>query len=56
MGNRHGDFIWYELLTTNADAAQAFYGPLLDWTFTDSGLPGGDYRLISAADVDGGPP
>lgn len=28
MGNRHGDFIWYELLTSDADAAQSFYGDI----------------------------
>ncbi len=26
MGNPKGDFIWYELLTRDADAAQRFYG------------------------------
>jgi len=24
MGDQHGDFIWYELLTTDPDAAQRF--------------------------------
>ena len=28
MTNKHGDFIWYELMTTDADAAQAFYDPV----------------------------
>jgi len=23
---RHGDFIWYELMTTDIEAAQSFYG------------------------------
>ena len=32
-----GDFIWYELLTTDADAAQAFYAKVLPWAFADSG-------------------
>lgn len=26
MSNKHGDFIWYELLTDDAEAAPAFYG------------------------------
>ena len=29
MANNHGDFLWYELMTSDADAAQSFYGPLL---------------------------
>jgi hypothetical protein len=53
--NSHGDFIWYELLTTNADAAQAFYADIFGWRARDSGQPGMDYRLLtaSAGDVAG---
>jgi predicted enzyme related to lactoylglutathione lyase len=32
MPNKHGDFIWYELMTSDPDGAAAFYGPLLGWT------------------------
>lgn len=45
--NKHGDFIWYELMTSDAGAAQAFYGPLLGWNFTESGQAAVDYREIS---------
>jgi len=47
MADAHGDFVWYELMTTDADAAQDFYGNLLGWTFADSGTPDMDYRLGS---------
>lgn len=47
MADKHGDFIWYELMTTDADAAQAFYEPLIGWKFAGSGTPGMDYRLGS---------
>ena len=50
MLNQHGDFLWYELLTPDADAAQAFYGPLLGWRFTDMGQPDRDYRIIHVGD------
>ena len=50
MTNKHGDFIWYELLTSDADAAQDFYGKLLGWTFADSGYTGVDYQNFSAGD------
>ncbi|HBN13635.1 MAG TPA: VOC family protein [Pseudohongiella sp.] len=53
MQNKHGDFVWYELLTPDANAAEAFYGPLLGWEFVDSKMPGISYHLVSAADVDG---
>ena len=52
MANHHGDFIWYELMTTDADAAQAFYGPMLGWTFKGSDTPGMDYRLAATAECD----
>ncbi|MFT3965556.1 MAG: VOC family protein [Sphingobium sp.] len=47
MANKHGDYIWYELLTSDADAAQRFYGKVVGWIVTDSGQPGMDYRILS---------
>ncbi len=46
MPNKHGDFIWYELLTTDPDAAAVFYGSVLGWEVSDSGQAGMDYRLF----------
>ncbi|MGL6161987.1 VOC family protein [Microbulbifer sp.] len=48
--NRHGDFIWYELMSADADRAQAFYGELTGWRFSDSGQPGRDYRIVNAGE------
>ncbi|WP_197417805.1 hypothetical protein [Sphingomonas sp. CCH21-G11] len=45
MANLHGDFIWYELITPDADSAQAFYAPLLGWAVRSAGMPDMDYRL-----------
>ena len=45
----HGLPCWYELMTTDLDAAQGFYGALMGWTVTDAGMPGFDYRLAAAA-------
>jgi uncharacterized protein len=50
MANKHGDFIWYELLTKDADAAGEFYGKVIGWTSTPSGQPGMDYRFFSSGD------
>lgn len=52
QSDRQGDFIWYELLTTDADAAQAFYGKVLPWAFNDSGQADMDYRIIRAPEHD----
>lgn len=43
-----GSFVWYELMTTDPAAAQAFYGKVMGWTFADSGMPGMSYTLFHA--------
>ena len=48
--NSQGDFIWYELMTADAEAAAAFYGPVIGWT--TALMPGGmerQYRLWQMA-------
>ena len=52
MANPSGSFIWYELMTTDADAASAFYGEVVGWTIGANAMPGGgmDYRMIVRAD------
>lgn len=50
MTNQHGDFIWYELLTQDADAAADFYGQVVGWTSSPAGQPGMDYRFLSSGD------
>ncbi|KQM30483.1 VOC family protein [Sphingomonas sp. Leaf10] len=48
--NRQGDFIWYELLTSDIDAAATFYTDVIGWQVQDSGMPDMDYRLFVAPD------
>ncbi|MEZ5744207.1 MAG: VOC family protein [Sphingomonadaceae bacterium] len=45
----HGDFVWYELMTTDPEAAQAFYSGLLGWSFEDSSFNETDYRTFSGS-------
>jgi len=45
-----GDFVWYELCTTDPEAAAVFYGKVLGWTIQPFGLPGIDYSIISLGD------
>ena len=50
MTNPHGSWIWYELLTTDADAAIDFYGKITGWTA--SKFPGGatEYNIMSTGE------
>lgn len=50
MANKHGEFIWYELMTGNPDAAQAFYGDVIGWTIGEQAPGDMDYRMIAAGD------
>ncbi len=54
MTNAHGTFIWYELLTTDPDAATDFYSKVVGWQARGARQPGMDYRLWSIGDVDVG--
>jgi predicted enzyme related to lactoylglutathione lyase len=49
----HGSPFWYELHTTDAARAQAFYGELVGWDFETLDLGGGmQYHLIEPAQRD----
>lgn len=51
MTNRHGSFIWYELMTTDAAAAERFYSDVVGWRVEPFGGGGGmDYRILHARD------
>ncbi|AJQ95646.1 VOC family protein [Gynuella sunshinyii] len=54
MSDQHGTFIWYELLTSDNDAALAFYSEILGWQAIDSGQPDMDYRILQARDEETG--
>lgn len=49
-------FIWYELITSDVDAAAKFDGAIVGWTVQSAGQPGMDYRhWLMGADEVGGP-
>ena len=53
MSNPVGDFIWYELMTPDADGATRFYGAVVGWTIEKDSEPnasGLDYRHIMRSD------
>lgn len=48
--NPAGDFIWYELMTSDPDGAKAFYDAVVGWTIDpQSNFPNG-YRMIGRSD------
>ena len=45
------NFVWYELMTSDAKAAEGFYRKVVGWTAQDSGQPGMNYTLLLAGEV-----
>jgi uncharacterized protein len=50
----HGRFVWYELITTDVEAAEAFYTEVMGWD-ADASVPGRAYTLftVGGASVSG---
>jgi predicted enzyme related to lactoylglutathione lyase len=51
MTNTPGEFIWYELMTGDPDAAAGFYGAVVGWTVREF-EPGAEYRLFSTPETE----
>jgi uncharacterized protein len=43
-------FVWYELMTTNMDAAEAFYGAVVGWSPQSIPQPDMRYTVMKAGD------
>jgi predicted enzyme related to lactoylglutathione lyase len=50
MTDSNPRFIWYELATSDQDAAEAFYRAVVGWKMADAGQPGIRYTILSAGD------
>ena len=50
MINSHGRFVWYELVTTNIEAAKVFYAKVIGWGTQDTSTPGLEYTLFTAGE------
>lgn len=50
MSDDHGRFIWYELLTTDTEAAKRFYGDVVGWTYDEISGGGMTYVIAKAGD------
>ena len=47
----HGAFSWNELMTSDAQAATAFYGALFGWKFDSMDMGQGSYSVIKVANA-----
>ena len=47
MADSHGRFVWYELMTTDMEAAKAFYTNVVGWGTQDVSTPGMPYILFT---------
>ena len=54
MADKSSFFIWYDLMTGDVAAAEAFYGNVVGWKIADSGMPGMKYSILKAGDTDVG--
>jgi predicted enzyme related to lactoylglutathione lyase len=49
-----GKLVHFEIYAKDADRATGFYSSLFGWEFSDSGMPGIDYRLLRTGEDQGG--
>jgi uncharacterized protein len=49
--NAHSRFLWYELMTTDTEAAKAFYAKVVGWGTRDASIPGRTYTLFTAGEA-----
>lgn len=47
MPTSKGVFVWYDLMTTDMQAAQTFYKKVIGWDAKDSGMPDRSYTIWS---------
>jgi uncharacterized protein len=51
MPQSPNNFIWYDLMTTDAKAAEAFYSKVCGWRTQDSGLTDRSYTILSVIEI-----
>ena len=48
MSSKQNPFVWYDVMTTDTTAAEAFYSKVVGWDIKDSGMPDRYYGILSA--------
>ena len=51
MGSSHGRFVWYELMTTDVEAAKSFYGKVVGWDTRETSMSSSRYTLFTVGQV-----
>lgn len=51
MAHSHGHFAWYDLVTTDTEAAKAFYTKVMGWGALDASVGGRAYTLFTSGNV-----
>src|ERR1700719_1905018 len=46
MPNSRNNFVWYDLMTTDTKAAEAFYSSVVGWRAQDAGMPDRSYTIL----------
>ena len=49
-----GKLVHFEIYAKDPDRAQGFYSGVFGWDFSDSGMPGIDYRMVRTGEDQGG--
>jgi uncharacterized protein len=47
MSTNHGQFVWYDVMTTDCTAAERFYGRVIGWDAKDAGMNDKPYTIFS---------
>ncbi len=47
MSKTLSKFVWYELMTSDTQAAETFYKQVIGWDAKDAGMPTGPYTIVS---------
>ena len=48
MSAKQNPFVWYDVMTTDTKAAEAFYAKVVGWDIKDSGMPDRYYGILFA--------
>ncbi len=48
MSANPSKFVWYDVMTSDTQAAESFYTQVIGWSAKDAGMPDGGYTIFSA--------
>jgi predicted enzyme related to lactoylglutathione lyase len=51
MPDSRNNFVWYDLMTTDTKAAEAFYTNVVGWRAQDAGMPDRSYTILQVKEI-----